>query len=102
MLLPDLAAQDLMNLCSLLYFGKEESGIDFGIKQCHTHGSSLFWPLGSGSVLGLRIWILIYLIHEHGNVLKLTNKPGLLPFKKAFLLYLRKGLDSVGDVFAAA
>jgi hypothetical protein len=49
MLLPDLAAQDLMNLCSLLYFGKDGSCLDFGIKQLvvdpDPHGSALFFWL---------------------------------------------------------
>jgi hypothetical protein len=70
MLLPDLAAQDLMNLCSLLYFGKEESKVNFVIKQLvldlDPHGSALFFGcLGSGSVLGMRIRILI---HEHMEI----------------------------------
>jgi hypothetical protein len=34
---------------------------------------------GSGSVLGMRIRI-----QEHENLPKFTNKPGFLPFKKAF------------------
>jgi|688.fasta_scaffold552923_1 hypothetical protein len=50
MLLPDLAAQDLMNLCSLLYFGKEESGVDFGISSVVVRIPVPFWPLDPGWV----------------------------------------------------
>ncbi len=41
---------------------------------------SIFCP-GFGSVLGMRLRI-----QEHGNRHKFTNKPGFLPFKKAFVL----------------
>ncbi len=41
-----------------------------------------FACLLSGSVFGMWIWIRI---EKHWNLLKLTDKPGFLPFKKAFV-----------------